>query len=135
MYAASTTAPAGWLFADGTSYATSSYPRLWQIIQYTYGGATSTFNVPNFTGRQGVGINTADASTTSLGQTGGATSTTQVAAHTHVVNHASGDAGTGSTAIGGAPNAADSTKTTDSTGVAAVSIRDPYIVITYIIKY
>lgn len=54
MYATST-APTGWLLANGQSVATSSYPRLFAVIGYTYGGSTSTFSVPDFRGRQPVG--------------------------------------------------------------------------------
>lgn len=54
MYATAT-APNGWLLANGTEYATSTYPRLFAVIGYTYGGSTSTFKVPDFRGRQPVG--------------------------------------------------------------------------------
>ena len=39
--------PRGYLLADGTSYKTTDYPELFDIIGYTYGGSDGTFNVPN----------------------------------------------------------------------------------------
>lgn len=56
--------PAGYLLCDGTSYSTSSYVALFNIIGYTYGGApTSTYKVPDFRGifLRGYGINGANA--------------------------------------------------------------------------
>lgn len=46
-----TSIPAGWLLCDGSSYTTSQYARLFQVIGYTYGGSGSTFKVPNFVGK------------------------------------------------------------------------------------
>ena len=51
-------APTGWLLCDGASYSTSTYSSLFTIIQYTYGGSGSSFNVPDMT-----------ASTTSTNET------------------------------------------------------------------
>ena len=39
--------PRGYLFADGSSYKTTDYPELFNVIRYTYGGSGDTFNVPN----------------------------------------------------------------------------------------
>jgi microcystin-dependent protein len=41
------TPPGGWLKCDGTSYATATYPALFNAIGYTYGGAGANFNVPD----------------------------------------------------------------------------------------
>lgn len=45
-YWASTTPPTGYIFADGASYATSTYPSLFNQFGYRFGGSGSTFNVP-----------------------------------------------------------------------------------------
>lgn len=45
------TAPSGWLFCDGSSYSTSTYNSLFNVIGYSYGGSGSLFSVPNFNGR------------------------------------------------------------------------------------
>jgi microcystin-dependent protein len=47
---AGSTAPSGWLSADGTSYSTTAYPNLFAAIGYTYGGSGGSFNVPNAKG-------------------------------------------------------------------------------------
>lgn len=51
MEYAGTTAPTGWLLCDGSSYLVATYPDLFAIIGYTYGGAGPNFNVPNLSGR------------------------------------------------------------------------------------
>lgn len=49
---AGTTAPAGWLLCDGSSYAVSSYPKLHAVIGDSFGGdGGSNFNVPDMRGR------------------------------------------------------------------------------------
>jgi microcystin-dependent protein len=40
--------PVGLLLCNGATYATTDYPNLFAVIQYTYGGSGSSFNVPNF---------------------------------------------------------------------------------------
>lgn len=39
--------PVGWLVQDGSSYPVASYPALFNVIGYTYGGAGANFNVNN----------------------------------------------------------------------------------------
>lgn len=46
----SSTAPAGYLLCDGTTYNTTTYAALWSVIFYTYGGSGNNFKVPNFQG-------------------------------------------------------------------------------------
>ena len=64
------TAPSGFLFCDGTLYATGSYPALYAVIGTTYGGGSGSFNVPNLQDRFPIG----EGGTISLGSTGGSTS-------------------------------------------------------------
>ncbi len=47
---AGTSAPTNYLVCDGTSYATASYPSLFSVIGYTWGGSSSDFNVPDLQG-------------------------------------------------------------------------------------
>ena len=42
--------PTGWIRCDGASYSTTTYNDLFTLIQYTYGGSGSSFNVPNISG-------------------------------------------------------------------------------------
>jgi microcystin-dependent protein len=39
--------PPGWAFCNGASAATASYPALFEMIGYTFGGSGTTFNLPN----------------------------------------------------------------------------------------
>jgi microcystin-dependent protein len=45
------TAPAGWLFCDGSSVGTSTYPNLFSAIGYSYGGSGASFTLPDLRGR------------------------------------------------------------------------------------
>lgn len=51
-------APTGWLICDGTSYPTATYPDLYNVIGYTYGGSGANFNVPDMRGRMPMGAGT-----------------------------------------------------------------------------
>ena len=84
MYAGST-APTGWLLCNGQAVSRTTYATLFAIIGTTYGAGdgSTTFNVPDFRDRVGVGAGT----TYNLNDTGGeATHTldaTEIPAHTH----------------------------------------------------
>lgn len=71
---AGTTAPAGWLFADGSAISRSTYATLFGVIGTTYGvgDGVNTFNLPNMKGRVPVGRDAAQAEFDALGETGGA---------------------------------------------------------------
>lgn len=53
MWYASSTTPTGWLKCDGSSYATTTYPTLYAVIGYTFGGSGANFNVPNISSTTG----------------------------------------------------------------------------------
>jgi len=44
-------APAGWLFCDGASVGTATYPDLFAVIGYSYGGSGASFTIPDLRGR------------------------------------------------------------------------------------
>lgn len=48
--------PAGWLKCDGSSYNITQYPALYNVIQQTYGGTGSQFQVPNLQNELGSGL-------------------------------------------------------------------------------
>lgn len=48
-------APAGWLEADGSSVPVATYPALFNVIGYTYGGAGANFSLPDWRGIVGAG--------------------------------------------------------------------------------
>lgn len=71
-------APAGWLLCDGAAVSTTTYAGLFAVLQYTFGGAGSTFNMPDL--RQRFPLGKAAAGTgAALGSTGGTID------HTHTV--------------------------------------------------
>jgi microcystin-dependent protein len=48
-------APTGYLICDGAIYASTSYPALFSVIGYAYGGSAGNFNVPDLQTRQPMG--------------------------------------------------------------------------------
>lgn len=64
------TSPPGWLFCDGSAYDVSTYPTLFSVIGYTYGGSGSTFRVPDLRLRFPLGRNSVSPAN-ALGNTGG----------------------------------------------------------------
>ena len=54
-------APADWQICDGTALLVASFPDLFAVIAYTFGGAGLNFNVPDIRGRGVVGAGTAVA--------------------------------------------------------------------------
>ncbi|MEA5625327.1 tail fiber protein [Nostoc sp. UHCC 0251] len=86
-----TVAPSGWLFCDGATYNTSTYPALFEAIGYIYGGSGATFKVPDSRGRVTLGVGAGTGLTTrTLGQNGGLETVTlnlaQIPSHTHGIN-------------------------------------------------
>ncbi|MDX1744354.1 MAG: tail fiber protein [Halobacteriales archaeon] len=78
--------PSGWLLCDGSSKSTSTYSTLHGVIGYTFGGAGSSFNVPDL--QQTFALGKAAAGTGStLGGTGGSWSHTHTQpSHTHLTS-------------------------------------------------
>jgi len=66
MYGAAS-APSGWLLCDGTSYATATYPNLFAVIGYTYGGVGANFNVPNMVNNVPIGAGSSAALGVAIG--------------------------------------------------------------------
>lgn len=79
-------APAGWLLANGQAVSRTTYADLYNAIGTTFGAGdgSTTFNVPDFRGRFPVGVD-GTAEFTSVGTTGGAR--TVNLAHAHYVDH------------------------------------------------
>lgn len=74
---AGASAPSGWLLCDGTSYSTTLWPELFNVLEYTYGGSGSSFNVPDLRGRVPMGAGTgAQNGGTGTGAISGGTSLT-----------------------------------------------------------
>lgn len=130
---ASTTAPKGWLLTDGSSYATTSYPALFAVIGYSYGGSGANFNVPNLLGET---IEMA-STTANIGQHGGAATTTITQSTLPNINLTL--AGSASSFTSGAQAGYQ----TSGAGISIplggsgtpLSVQNPYFVLQYIIRY
>lgn len=119
-------APTGYLLCDGTSYATATYPALFSVIGYAYGGSGANFNVPNTKGRMIAGRDAADAAFDVLGETGGAKTVTLTAlqsgtrAHSHGVTDPTHSHGPGAGSFFGMSNASFGTST--GSGLGSVEV-------------
>jgi microcystin-dependent protein len=148
---AGTAAPPGWHLADGAALSRTTYATLFAICGTTYGtgDGSTTFNLPNLTGRVVMGVSGSHA----LGVTGGAEninlSTAQLPAHDHggVGDHThSAGTGTGAATVASGSGASVSNATGATTGSAgghthssvgsgsAVSVLQPYEALNYIIR-
>lgn len=140
----STTAPRGYLYCDGTAYNRTTYADLFSAISTVFGvgDGSTTFNVPDLRGRTIFGYNNTSFAT--IAATGGAETHTldisNVPVHTHDVTvDASGSIlvqlGTADTRVAAY---GPTTRTTTGAGgspATAFNIVNPYLVLTYIIKY
>ena len=71
---AGTTAPGGrWALANGAALNTVTYPRLFAVLGYRYGGSGTSFNVPNLAARVPVGLDAGQVRFDATGKTGGST--------------------------------------------------------------
>ena len=84
---AGTMAPENYLFCDGSAVSRTTYATLFDVIGTTFGAGdgSTTFNVPDLSGRVPLGVSQAHA----LGSTGGSETVTlteqELPAHTHEV--------------------------------------------------
>ena len=84
---AGSTAPQGYLFCDGSAVSRTTYATLFAAIGITYGSGdgSTTFNVPDLSGRVVIGV----SGTHALGSTGGSETVTlsasELPAHSHEV--------------------------------------------------
>lgn len=144
MMFAGSTAPAGYVLCDGSSYSTSTYASLFAVIGYTYGGSGASFNVPDMRGRMPTGVSSGvgGISDKALGAVGGSETQTltvgELPPHTHSVTIP-----VGSSQLGGFPvlfgsevlTPGSQTVTSDSEGDGdPVNILNPYVAVNYIIK-
>lgn len=78
------TAPAGWLIADGSSLNRADYPKLFAVINTTYGSVSgTTFNIPDLRQRFPMGKAASGTGNTLAGTGGSIDHTHSVPAHYH----------------------------------------------------
>jgi len=80
--------PAGWFDCDGRRLNTLEYSDLFAVVGYTYGGADTSFNIPDARGRVAVGLGSGVGLTTrTLGSKSGeeahTLSVTEIPSHSH----------------------------------------------------
>lgn len=86
-------APAGkWALCNGASLATATYPKLFNVLGYRYGGSGGTFMVPNMAGRVPIGMDAAQTEFATTGKSGGSFTVpipqhAHGMPHTHTINH------------------------------------------------
>jgi microcystin-dependent protein len=86
---AGSSAPVGWLLCDGSAISRTTYSELFAVISTTYGvgNGTTTFNLPNLSGKIPFGRDTTQTEFDTLGETGGVKSitlsTSQIPVHSH----------------------------------------------------
>lgn len=143
---AGATAPTGWLMCDGSAVSRTTYSELFNVIGTTYGGGdgSTTFNLPDLTGRFPLGSGTGDASDATahtLGSKNGTETVTlntnQIPSHAHTIkwenySRVVGQVNTmGHIAQGSGTNAGNSENTG---GGQAHNNMPPYNTVNYIIS-
>jgi microcystin-dependent protein len=95
---AGSSAPTGWLFADGSAISRSTYAGLFAILSTIYGAGdgSTTFNLPDLRGRMvaGYGFGAAHADVNSLGANDGSGLTSRRPKHNHTASGSSSFTGT-----------------------------------------
>jgi microcystin-dependent protein len=137
---AGSTAPSGWLMADGSAVSRVTYSVLFAVIGTTYGsgdGAT-TFNLPNLKGKTPVGFNAAETEFNALGKTGGEKthllSVAEMPSHTHTVRYAISGGTYTSPTVGNNGSEQGDINTGSAGSNAAHNNLQPYIALNFIIK-
>lgn len=144
MYGGSS-APSGWLIADGSAVSRTTYSKLFNAIGTAYGAGdgSTTFNLPNLAGRMPVGLYSADSTMNALGKTGGESThvltSNEMPSHSHTSVSAGGyyafGGASGNPAQGaGYGTALNSLSTGSAGGGAAHNNMPPFSVVYFIIK-
>lgn len=138
------TIPAGWLVCDGTGYATTAYPALYDVIGTTF-GSSGGFQVPDLRGRVPYGVSSSPSRplNTKDGSTIHYLTATESAlrSHTHgygdYYNDTSAQTCNAASGAGSNKNQTTGNESTNSVSAAAASPHNnvqPYIVVNFIIK-
>ena len=135
------TAPTGWLIADGSTVSRSTYSALFAVISTTYGvgDGSTTFVLPNLKGKVPVGRDSSDVAFDTMGETGGAKTHTLTIGEMPSHNHTQTLGGSISTVANVAGSYvvgdANTSSTTSTGGGGAHNNLQPYITLNYIIRH
>jgi microcystin-dependent protein len=75
-----------WLICNGASVSTSTYPKLYAVLGFRYGGSGGSFLLPNLIGRVPIGLDASRTAFNTIGKAGGSF-TVPVPAHAHAMSH------------------------------------------------
>jgi microcystin-dependent protein len=110
-----------WLICEGQTLNTASYPDLFSLIGYTFGGAGTSFNLPNFKSKFVVGYDAGNPDYNVVGATGGQDSVILTKAnlptHKHGVNTVLTDNGQVTISTNGAHNHNINISTPNASGI------------------
>ena len=143
---ASSTAPIGWLLANGQAVSRTTYADLFAVIGVIYGtgDGSTTFNLPDVTGKSIVMASSTQTALdgqnrATLGSIGTTTSHTmsigEMPAHTHTTAFRDTGGAVGDIVGGNGNNVQGSDPSSSTGGGAAFNTLDPYIILYYIIKF
>ena len=84
---AGATAPSGFLVCDGSAVSRETYAKLYAVIGTTYGvgDGTSTFNLPDLSGRVAMGLSSSHTLASNGGEETHALQASEMPAHTHTI--------------------------------------------------
>lgn len=137
------TPPTDWLLCDASAVSRTTYAALFAVIGTTYGvgDGSTTFNLPDFRGRAGIGAGTGDASDATahaLADKEGTETHTLVTgempAHTHTVTTTSNSGTSTPDVAGGTPANTNSISTSSAGSGNAHNNLQPSLTVNFIIK-
>ena len=137
---AGSSAPTGWLLADGTAVSRATYATLFGIISTVYGAGngTTTFNVPNMKGLVPAGYDATQTEFNALAKTGGEKTHTQtiaeLAAHTHPLSASISAGGANPNGLAGASSRSSDIIASSVGSSTPFNVLQPYLTLQYIIK-
>lgn len=133
------TPPSGWLLCDGSAVSRTTYDFLFGVIGTAYGtgDGSTTFNLPNFSGRVPVGVSGEYALASSGGESSHTLTVAEIPSHSHMqyVGANTGTWGVRKDYVADASCAAYQQGLTSAVGGGSShNNMQPYLVVNYIIK-